>query len=136
MIASRVTPLLQCANQAVNITNGDFIRWRNVWPRIASIFGMECGVVRTMKLAEVMASPDKVQVWQRLAQRHGLDSSMGYTDLVPSWNFADFVMHAGVDVMSDTGKSRRLGFMLFEDTEEMLARAFEQLIAAKIVPGK
>ena len=88
------------------------------------------------KLAEVMASPDKLQVWQRLAQRHGLDRSMGYTDLVPSWNFADFVMHAGVDVMSDTGKSRRLGFMLFEDTEDMLARAFQQLIAAKIVPGK
>lgn len=60
----------------------------------------------------------------------------GYTDRVPSWNHADNVMHAGVDVMSDTGKSRRLGFMLFEDTGEMLARAFEELISAKIVPGK
>jgi hypothetical protein len=45
-------------------------------------------------------------------------------------------MHAGVDAMSDTGKSRRLGFMLFEDTEEMLARALEELISANIVPSK
>ncbi len=27
-----------CANEAFNITNGDYIRWRNVWPEIASIF--------------------------------------------------------------------------------------------------
>jgi hypothetical protein len=46
--ASRVIKPVQCANQAVNITNGDFIRWRNVWLRIASIFGMECGVVRIL----------------------------------------------------------------------------------------
>jgi hypothetical protein len=39
-------------------------------------------------------------------------------------------------VMSDTGKSRRLGFMVFEDTEEMLVRELEQLISARVVPGK
>ncbi len=127
---------MQCANQAVNITNGDFIRWRNVWPRIAAIFGMECGVVRTMKLKEVMCTPDKARLWQRMADRHALDTSFGgYTELVPSWDFADFVMHAGVDVMSDTNKSRQLGFLVFEDTEEMLAREFGALISARIVPG-
>lgn len=46
----------QCVNQAVNITNGDYIRWRNVWPRVAAVFGMECGIVRTMKLTEVMST--------------------------------------------------------------------------------
>jgi hypothetical protein len=54
---------------------------------------------------------------------------------VPSWDFADFVMHAGVDVMSDTNKSRQLGFLVFEDTEEMLAREFGALISGRIVPG-
>ena len=132
-----MTLFLQCANQAVNITNGDYIRWRNVWPRVAAVFGMECGTVRTMKLTEVMSTQDKARLWQRLADRHNLDTSVGgYTDLVPSWNFADFVMHAGVDVMSDTGKSRRLGFMVFEDTEEMLVRELGQLISARVVPGK
>jgi len=30
----------RCANQAYNITNGDYFRWCNVWPRIAEVFGM------------------------------------------------------------------------------------------------
>src|SRR5438445_411900 len=30
----------RCANQAYNITNGDYFRWCNVWPRIAAVFEM------------------------------------------------------------------------------------------------
>jgi nucleoside-diphosphate-sugar epimerase len=126
----------QCANRAVNITNGDFIRWRNLWPRIARLFGLEPGTVRPMKLQDVMSTPDKAEAWKRLQAAHGLDASKGgYTDLVPSWGFADYVFHGGVDVMSDTGLSRRLGFLEFEDTEEMLLRVFREFMAARIVPG-
>ena len=110
-----------CANRAVNITNGDFVRWRNLWPRIAKLFGLEPGVVRPMKLQDVMSTPEKAETWARLTRDHGLDASKGgYKDLVPTWGFADYVFHGGVDVMSDTGLSRRLGFLEFQDTEEML----------------
>ena len=125
----------QCANEAFNITNGDFIRWQNVWARIAGIFGLEVGRVRTMKLTEVMQTPDKQRAWDRLVARHGLSAEYGYTDLVPNWNFADFVLHAGVDVMSDTSKCRRFGFYEFEDTADMLMRSFQELIDKKIVAG-
>ena len=36
----------RCANQAYNITNGDYFRWCNLWPRIAEAFEMawaRCG---------------------------------------------------------------------------------------------
>ena len=33
----------QCANESFNITNGDFFRWENLWPRIAKLFDMEVG---------------------------------------------------------------------------------------------
>src|SRR5581483_7947600 len=52
----------RCANQAFNVTNGDYIRWANLWPRFAECFGMEAGPVRTMSLANEMA--DKGPVWE------------------------------------------------------------------------
>jgi nucleoside-diphosphate-sugar epimerase len=33
----------RCANEPFNITNGDLIRWENLWPKIAFYFGMEVG---------------------------------------------------------------------------------------------
>ena len=36
-----ITP--ECANQAFNITNGDYFRWCNVWPKIADVFEMPAG---------------------------------------------------------------------------------------------
>jgi nucleoside-diphosphate-sugar epimerase len=30
----------RCGNQAFNITNGDYFRWRNLWPEIAAVFEM------------------------------------------------------------------------------------------------
>ena len=32
-----------CAGEIFNITNGDLFRWEHLWPRIASMFGMEPG---------------------------------------------------------------------------------------------
>ena len=29
-----------CANQVFNVTNGDYYRWENLWPRIADHFGV------------------------------------------------------------------------------------------------
>lgn len=31
----------RCANQAFNITNGDLFRWNELWPKIASSFGLD-----------------------------------------------------------------------------------------------
>jgi hypothetical protein len=30
----------QCANQAFNVTNGDYFSWRYLWPRLAEYFGV------------------------------------------------------------------------------------------------
>ena len=126
----------RCANQAFNITNGDVIRWQNIWPRIAAVFGLPAGGVRTMNLTVVMEAPDKQAAWERLVAREALSTAHGsYKDLVPSWEFADFALNAGVDVMSDTSKCRRYGFFEFVDTEEMLVKAFQELIERKIVAG-
>jgi nucleoside-diphosphate-sugar epimerase len=35
-------------NEAFNVTNGDYMRWENVWPRIAEFFDMPVGPVQTI----------------------------------------------------------------------------------------
>ncbi len=119
-----------CADQAFNVTNGDFIRWENLWPRFADYFGMPQGPVKTVKLQEAMA--DKGAVWERIAARHGL-LPVAYKD-VALWSYADFVFTPGYDIMSDTLKLRQTGFDRCLDTEQMFIDLFDRLRAARAVP--
>jgi nucleoside-diphosphate-sugar epimerase len=120
----------RCANQAYNITNGDLIRWENVWPRIARYWGMEAGASRHLNLARTMA--DKGPVWQRIVERYGL-VPRPYESLV-GWPFGDAVFGTDYDVISDTGKCRRHGFHECVDTEEMFFRVWDRYRAAGVLP--
>lgn len=121
----------RCANEAFNITNGDLIRWENLWPRIARYWGLEPGPRRQISLARFMA--DKGPVWDRIVERHGLQS-IRYEDIV-SWPFGDFVFASEYDVISDTGKCRRYGFHESVDTEAMFFRLWDQYREARVLPG-
>jgi nucleoside-diphosphate-sugar epimerase len=102
----------RCGNHAFNIINGDYIRWKNVWPTFADYFGMAVGPVRTQKLGVTM--PGKSSVWERIARTHDLAAS-SYEQLV-QWSYADFVFHPEWDIMSDTLKARQFGFHEVRDT--------------------
>lgn len=120
----------ECANEPFNVTNGDFIRWENVWPQVADYFGLPCGRVRTLQLEQMMA--DKAPLWQRIVARHGLEP-YPYDQLV-RWRHGDFVFTPEFDVMSDTGKLRRAGFHELVDTEAMFLRLFDDYRRARIIP--
>jgi nucleoside-diphosphate-sugar epimerase len=120
----------RCANQAYNITNGDYFRWRNVWPRIAQVFGMKVGDVQTISLTQHMA--DKAGLWAQLTKKHGL-KKIAFDQLV-SWPFADYVFAADWDVMSDVTKSRLHGFHDVVDSEAMFERLLRRFRREKIVP--
>ena len=120
----------RCANQAFNITNGDLIRWENLWPRIARHFDMEVGRPQHIRLAETMR--DKAPVWDRLVAEHGLRPIP--FDQVAAWNFGDFVFSAGFDIISSMTKARRYGFHEVVDTEEMFLRLFDELRSARVIP--
>ena len=119
-----------CADQAFNVTNGDFIRWENLWPRFAGYFGMPVGQVKTVKLQQSMA--DKGPVWERIVARHALRPvPFAETAL---WSYGDFVFTPGYDIMSDTLKLRQTGFDRCMDTEKMFIELFERLRAARVIP--
>ncbi|HSD55016.1 MAG TPA: SDR family oxidoreductase [Burkholderiales bacterium] len=119
-----------CANEAFNITNGDYFRWCNLWPKIAAAFGMPAGDVQTISLVQHMA--DKGPLWDRMIEKHGL-KPYRYEDIV-AWPFGDYVFACDWDVMSNVTKSRQYGFHDVVDSEEMFVRLLGRFREERIVP--
>ena len=119
-----------CANQAFNITNGDYFRWCNVWPKIAAVFEMPAGDVQTISLVAHMA--DKAPLWEKLVAKHGLQPYR-FDELV-AWPFGDYVFGCDWDVMTSTTKARRFGFHEVVESEEMFVRLLRRFRDERIVP--
>jgi nucleoside-diphosphate-sugar epimerase len=120
----------RCSLQAFNITNGDYFRWRNFWPKLAGVFDMPVGEPQTISLTEHMA--DKAPLWRAMAAKYALEP-YDFDQLV-AWPFADYVFGCDWDVMSDVTKSRRFGFHDVVDSEEMFVRLLRRFREERIVP--
>jgi len=120
----------RCANQAYNITNGDYFRWRDLWPKIAAAFGMPMAEPRPQSLVAFMAG--KAAKWDAMVARHGLKPHR--FEEVVAWPFGDYVFNCNWDVMSNVTKSRRHGFHEVVDSEEMFVRLLARFRAERIVP--
>ncbi|MDO8876756.1 MAG: SDR family oxidoreductase [Pseudolabrys sp.] len=119
-----------CANQGFNVTNGDYFRWENLWPQIAEYFGMRCGPVVTIKLANAMS--DKGQVWDRIVSSYGL-RDIPYAQAA-NWTYGDFLFTPSWDMMSSTTKLRQFGFPDVVDTEAMFFKLFDALRSERVIP--
>lgn len=119
-----------CANQAFNLTNGEFERWENLWPALAAQFGMAPGPVQTISLARFMA--DKEPLWARIRERHGLAPYR--LDELANWAFADWVYSSAFDQMSSLARIRRAGWKEVLDAQTMFRELFRSLRALRIIP--
>ena len=120
----------RCANQAYNITNGDYFRWRNLWPKIAAAFGMPAAEPQLLSLVAFMA--DKATLWDAMTKKYGLKPYR--FDEVVAWPFGDYVFNCNWDVMTNVTKCRQHGFHDVVDTEEMFVRLLARFRAERIVP--
>lgn len=128
MVWMSTTP--KCADHAFNVTNGDFFRYQNLWPKFARHFGMEAGGVETVDLTHTMAGKEKQ--WGEMVRKYGLKDHP--LSLLVNWNFANYAFSNDWDVMSDTTKCRKYGFLEFVDSEEMFLEQFSYLRREKIIP--
>ena len=117
-------------DEVFNVTNGDYFRWQNLWPRIADFFGMAWAPPQTISLTEFMA--DKKPLWTQIVDRYKLRRT-AYED-VASWPFGDYVFGCDWDVMTDTLKIRQAGFHDCLDSEQMFLDLFRQFRAMKLIP--
>jgi hypothetical protein len=75
--------------QAFDITNGDFDRWENLWPRIAHFFKLEYAPPQRLPLTIFMS--DKEPLWDNLVKKYNL---LNYTfGQAAAWPFADAVFN-------------------------------------------
>ena len=120
----------RCGLEAFNITNGDYFRWKHMWPKLAAVFDMAVGEPQTIGLTQHMA--DKGELWHTMTQKYGLKPFV--FDQLVAWPFADYVFGCDWDVMSDVTKSRRFGFHDVVDSEEMFVRLLRRFRDERIVP--
>lgn len=128
MVWAATTPA--CADQPMNFTNGDLVRWQHLWPDIASAFGMTPGPVRTVRLVEMFA--DAEDEWSRIVARHELKRYQ--LSELTNWAFADFVFGCAYDQVSDLTRARNAGWTGVNPSPAMYRRLIEGLRAERIIP--
>lgn len=117
-------------NHAFNVTDGDFVRWRHLFQRIADHFEIPLGVARPINLTAWMA--DKGPLWDQIVERHGLKPTQ--LDNVAAWGFADFLFNQTFDVVSSMVKIRQAGFHATVSTEDMFLAHMQAYQEARILP--
>ena len=120
----------EAQNEIFNVTNGDFFRWSNLWSRIASIFDLEAVGPKPQSLVKTMSNV--APIWRELALKHEL--IVEDLSALVSWSFADYVFGTTWDVMSDTQKLRRAGFLECIDSEQIILKQMKELRHLKILP--
>jgi hypothetical protein len=77
-----------------------------------------------------MANDDGI--WQQIAQKYNLKENR-LSRLATAWH-TDLDLGRPIEVMTDMSKSRKLGFTVFQDTEQTFYDLFEQLRAEQLIP--
>ena len=119
-------------NQAFNVVNGDVFRWNWMWARIAEWFGLQPAPFpgRGTPLEQQLA--DAGPAWRGIAQRHGLSES-DLNRLASAWH-TDADLGRPIEVVTDMGKSRKLGFLDYQATDDSFFDLFNTLRQARIIP--
>ncbi|MCD7109291.1 SDR family oxidoreductase [Rhizobium sp. DKSPLA3] len=130
MLWASTTP--DAANEAFNVVNGDIFRWSWMWQRIAASFGIEAvpfdGTVRPLE--EQMA--DDAAIWRDIAARENLVEH-DIDRLISPWH-TDADLGRPIEVVTDMSKSRRLGFTVYQPTDDAFTGLFDELRRERLIP--
>jgi nucleoside-diphosphate-sugar epimerase len=123
--------------ETFNITNGDVMVWRNVWPAVAAALRLEPAYGEAVSLSQFL--PAHAEVWDRVVEKHNLrrvpmaalvGESHHYADLIFSWGAKSL---PGPMLVSTT-KLRQAGFGDCMDTEVMFGKWLGRLSDRGVLP--
>ncbi|MDB5413419.1 MAG: NAD-dependent dehydratase [Rubritepida sp.] len=130
MLWAATTPAAR--DHAFNVVNGDVFRWSWMWGRIAEWFGLEPapfdGTILPLETQMAGDGP----VWRMIAARDGL-AEPDLSRLASAWH-TDADLGRPIEVVTDMGKSRRLGFSAYQPTDDAFFDLFAQLRADRLIP--
>jgi nucleoside-diphosphate-sugar epimerase len=119
-------------NQAFNVVNGDIFRWKWMWRRLAGWFGIEPAPFPDQPTPLERQLADAAPIWADIARRHGLaEPDLGR--LASSWH-TDADLGRPIECVTDMSKSRRLGFLDYQATDDSFFDLFAHLRAKRIIP--
>jgi len=119
-------------NEAFNIVNGDIFRWKWLWPRLAAFFGLEAAPYpgHATPLEEQMRNDGPL--WSRIAARDGLIEP-NLENLASAWH-TDADLGREIECVTDMTKSRKAGFLAYQDTGDSFFDLFNRLRQERVIP--
>ncbi|MCJ1441275.1 MAG: hypothetical protein MMC23_001761 [Stictis urceolatum] len=136
----------KCANEAFNVSNGDVVIWRYLWPRLAAYFGAEasseqvfleenpCDGQTQQEFSFAGWARDKELVWGEICRRAGIPGAKETFDY-GSWQYQDCVFERSWSAVLSLSKARRFGWTGYMDTYESFIRAFQMLKGNGMIPA-
>ncbi len=119
-------------NLPFNVVDGDVFRWSWMWGRLAEWFGIEPAPFPSKPMPLERQLADAGPAWAEIARRHHLvEPDLGR--LASAWH-TDADLGRPVEVVTDMSRSRRLGFLNYQPTEDAFLDLFERLRAARVIP--
>jgi nucleoside-diphosphate-sugar epimerase len=119
-------------NQAFNVVNGDVFRWSWMWSRLADWFGLQPAEYSGEGIPLEHQLADAGPVWTDIARKHRLaQNDLGV--LASAWH-TDADLGRPIEVVTDMSKSRKLGFLDYQATDDSFFTLFARLREARIIP--
>jgi nucleoside-diphosphate-sugar epimerase len=120
------------ANHAFNVVNGDVFRWSWMWSRLADWFGIEPapfpGTITPLEQQLADAAP----IWKTIAEKYSLIEP-DLAILTSPWH-TDADLGRPIEVVTDMSKSRKLGFLDYQPTDDSFFDLFTRLRQNRIIP--
>jgi hypothetical protein len=121
------------ANEAFNIVNGDVFRWKRMWGVLAEGLGVEAAPYPGHATPLVDQMRDAGPVWDEIVARYGLEPFA--LDALASWWHTDADLGRTLETFTGMGKSRRFGFLDYQDSAESFLDVIERLRAERVIPA-
>jgi nucleoside-diphosphate-sugar epimerase len=124
--------------QVYNITNGDVLVWRQVWPAIAVALGMASGPDRPTSLADMLSQNEGS--WAAIRRKYDLVAPDVAALVGESAHYADMLMSLGTSnpprlpIIVSTINLRRDGFYDVMDSEDMFSSALREFQDRRLLP--
>jgi nucleoside-diphosphate-sugar epimerase len=119
-------------DQAFNVVNGDVFRWSWMWSELASWFGIEPALFtgEVIPLEQQLAGAENI--WRDIAKAHNLIEP-NLNNLISAWH-TDADLGRPIEVVTDMSKSRKLGFLDYQPTDDSFFDLFPRLRRERIIP--
>jgi nucleoside-diphosphate-sugar epimerase len=119
-------------NQAFNVVNGDVFRWSWMWQQIARWFDVEPATFPGNGTPLELQLADAAPVWAEIARKHKL-AEPDLKVLASAWH-TDADLGRPIEVLTDMSKSRKLGFLDYQATDDSFFDLFTKLRERRIIP--